>query len=181
MALSETQLQRFETLKAVLHYFYRDNTRSGSHSRHNIKYHSVWIPKYRREVLVGRIPARLKEILEEVARNYKLKIIAQEVMPDHVHILVEAPPTIPPTKIVQYFKGISSKKLREEFLPQLKQHIWKDGVLWATGYYAASVSDGATLEVVAEYIRTQWKRPHKAPDDFEKLQATKKTYSLQNY
>jgi len=85
MAFSEIQPQRFETLKAVLNYFYPDNTRSGSHFRHNIKYHLVWIPKYRREVLVGRIPVRLKEILEEVARSYKLKIIAHEVMPDHVH------------------------------------------------------------------------------------------------
>ena len=148
MALSEIQLHRFETLKAILHYFYRDNTRSGSHSRYNIKYHFVWIPKYRREVLVGKIPARLKEILEEIAQSYKLKIIAQEVMPDHIHILVEAPPIYSPTKIVQLLKGISSKKLREEFLPQLKKHIWKDGVLWATGYYVASVSDSATSDII---------------------------------
>ena len=180
MALSEIQLQRFATLKAVLHYFYRDNTRSGSHSRHNIKYHLVWIPKYRREVLVGRIPERLKEILEEVAKTYGLKIIAQEVMPDHVHVLVEAPPKYSPSKIVQMFKGISSKKLREEFLPQLKPLIWKDGVFWAVGYYVASVSDGATSDVVREYINTQWKRPYKAPNDFEKLQAEQKAYSSQS-
>ena len=86
MAIPDMQLKRFETLKAVLHYFYSDNTRSSSHCRHNIKYHFVWIPKYRREVLVGRIPARLKELLEEIARNYGLKIITQEIMPDHVHI-----------------------------------------------------------------------------------------------
>ncbi|MFZ5376208.1 MAG: IS200/IS605 family transposase [Patescibacteria group bacterium] len=163
MTTSEIQAQRFETLKAVLHYFYRDNTRSGSHSRHNIKYHFVWIPKYRREVLVGKIPARLKEILEEIAQSYKLKIVAQEVMPDHIHVLVEAPPTHSPTKIVQVLKGISSKKLREEFLPQLKKHIWKDGVLWATGYYVASVSDGVTSDVVKEYIETQHQRPYKVP------------------
>lgn len=124
MVFIEIQFQRFETLKAVWHYFYRDNTRSGSHCRYAIKYHFVWIPKYRKEVLVGRIPARLKEILHEVARNYKLKIIALEVMPDHVHILVEAPPIHSPTKIVQLFKSISSKKVREEFLPQIRQHIW---------------------------------------------------------
>jgi len=158
MSLTEKQNQRFDTLKAVLHYFYTDNTRSGAHSRHNIKYHLVWIPKYRREVLVGKIPKRLKEILQEIARTYGLRIIAQEIMPDHVHVLVEAPPKYSPSTIVQMFKGISSKKLREEFLPQLKQRIWKDGVLWATGYYAASVSDGATTEVVREYIETQWDR-----------------------
>lgn len=181
MVLSRIQLQRLETLKAVLHYFYRDNTRSGSHCRHNIKYHFVWIPKYRREVLVGKIPARLKEILEEIARNYKLKIIAQEIMPDHVHILIEAPPTYPPAKIIQWLKGISSKKLREEFLPQLRQHIWKDGVLWAIGYYVASVSDGATSDVVAEYIKTQKERPYKIPGDFEKLQADNKVSHIYDF
>ncbi len=96
-------------------------------------------------------------------------------MPDHVHILVEAPPKYSPAKIVQMFKVISSKKLREEFLPQLKPLIWKDGVLWAVGYYAASVSDGATSDVVKEYIKTQWKRPYKAPNDFMKLHVTNKT------
>jgi hypothetical protein len=80
-------------------------------------------------------------------------------MPDHIHMLVESPPTYSPTTIVRIFKSISLKKLREEFLPQIKQHIWKDGTLWATGYYVVSVSDGATSDVVAEYIRTQWQRP----------------------
>lgn len=174
--ISNIRRQKLETLKAVLHYFLRDNTRSVSHSRYTLKYHIVWIPKYRQEVLVGEIPARLKEILLEVARNYRMKIIAQEVMPNHVHLLVEAPPMLAPTKIVQYFKGISSKKLREEFLPHLKKYIWKEGTLWATGYYIASILDGATSDVVAEYIRTQWKRPYKKPDDFEKLQATPKRY-----
>jgi len=158
---TETQSQRFETLKAVLHYFYSDSTRSGAHCRHTIKYHIVWIPKYRREVLVGEIPKRLKQVLEEIAKKYRLKIIAQEIMLDHVHVLIEAPPKYSPSYIVQLLKGISSKILREEFLPQLKPLIWKDGVLWARGYYIASVSDGATTEVVQEYINTQWDRPYK--------------------
>lgn len=170
MALSEIQLQRYDTLKAVLQYFYRDNTRSGAHCRHNIKYHLIWIPKYRREVLVGEIPKRLKQILEEIAKAYELKIIAQDIMPDHVHVLVEAPPKHSPSKIAQVFKSISSRILREEFLPQLRKFIWKDGVLWATGYYVASVSDGATTEVVAEYINTQKERPYKEIDDSEKFQ-----------
>jgi len=95
-------------------------------------------------------------------------------MPDHVHVLVEAPPKHSPSKIVQVFKSISSKMLREEFLPQLKRLIWKDGVLWARGYYVASVSDGATTEVVREYINTQKGRPYKTPNDFEKLEVLRK-------
>ena len=134
----------------------------------------IWIPKYRREVLVGEIPGRLKQILEEIAKAYELRIIAQEIMPDHVHLLVEAPPKYSPSKIVQIFKSISSKMLREEFLPQLKRLIWKDGVLWARGYYVASVSDGATTEIVREYINTQRDRPYKTSEDLETLQASQK-------
>lgn len=147
--------ERQETLKAVLHYFYTDNTKSTSHSRYNLQYHFVWIPKYRRSFLVGKIAARLKEILKDIAFNYKIKIIAMEVMPDHVHILVEAPPKLAPSRIVQIFKGISSRRLREEFLDIIKQYIWKKRTLWAVGYYVASVSDIATTEIVKEYIKNQ--------------------------
>ena len=67
---------RQETLKAVLHYFYQDNTQSGAHCRYNLKYHIVWIPKYRRSFLSGKIAVRTKEVLYEIARQYKFKIIA---------------------------------------------------------------------------------------------------------
>ena len=146
---------RQDTLKAVLHYFYQDNTRSGLHCRFNLKYHLVWIPKYRRSILVDKIASRLSEILIQVARDYRLKIIAHEVMPDHVHVLVEAPTKYSPAQIAGYFKGISSRRLRQEFPHEIKRHIWKDGVLWATGYYIATVADNVTTEVVEEYIKNQ--------------------------
>lgn len=165
MEISDFRSQRFKTLQAVLQYFYRDNTRSGAHSRYNLKYHIVWIPKYRREILTGSVAGRLAEVLEDIANTYNLKIIAQEVMPDHVHVLVEAPPKYSPATIVQMFKSISSKKLREEFSEPLRKYIWKDGTLWATGYYAATVADGATTDMVREYIKTQWDRPHKKEPD----------------
>ncbi len=99
------QADRQKTLTAVLHYFYQDNTRSGSHCRYSLQYHLVWIPKYRRGFLVGDIAERLKQILKEIARDYRIRIIAMEVMPDHIHMLVEAPPKYAPAKIVQLFKG----------------------------------------------------------------------------
>ncbi|MCA1615568.1 MAG: IS200/IS605 family transposase [Acidobacteria bacterium] len=80
------QAERQKTLKAVLHYFYQDNTRSGSHCRYSLQYHLVWIPKYRRSFLVGAIAERLKQILKEIARDYRIRIIAMEVMPDHIHM-----------------------------------------------------------------------------------------------
>jgi putative transposase len=114
------QADRQKTLKAVLHYFYQDNTRSGAHCRYSLQYHIVWVPKYRRNFLVGEIAERLKQILKEIARDYRIRIIAMEVMPDHIHMLVEAPPKYAPAKIVQLFKGISSRRLRQEFLDVIK-------------------------------------------------------------
>lgn len=151
----DTQPSRQETLKAVLHYFYKDNTKSGGHSRYNLKYHIVWIPKYRRSLLVGRLAARTREIIFEIAKENAFIIIALEVMPDHIHLLVEAPPRYSPAGIVQYFKGMSSKRLREEFHDLIGKFIWKENTLWARGYYIASVADKVTTEVIREYIKNQ--------------------------
>ena len=151
----DERVERYDTLKAVLDYFYHDHTRSGAHSRYNLKYHFVWITKYRRDILIGEMAERLKQVLTEIAHQYGFNIIAQEIMPDHVHMLVEAPPKYAPARIVQIFKSISARRMRMEFLAQIKKHIWKEGVLWAAGYYAASVADGVTTQIVQEYIETQ--------------------------
>jgi putative transposase len=151
----DDQPSRQETLKAVLHYFYKDNTRSGSHSRYNLKYHIVWITKYRRSFMIGRFAARARQVLYEIAKQYGFLIIALEIMPDHIHLLVESPPRYSPTTIVQYLKGISSKMLRDEFLDVIGQFIQKEGTLWARGYYIATVADQVTTEVIREYIKNQ--------------------------
>jgi putative transposase len=151
----QTRESRQETLKAVLHYFYQDNTQSGAHCRYNLKYHIVWIPKYRRSFLSGKIAVRTKEVLHEIAQEYNFTIIALEVMPDHIHLLIEAPPKYAPSKIVGYLKGLSSKALRAEFSDLIKKYIWKENTLWARGYYIASLADGVTTGIVKEYINNQ--------------------------
>jgi putative transposase len=166
------QADRHKTLKAVLHYFYQDNTRSGSHCRYSLQYHLVWIPKYRRSFLVGEIAERLKQILKEIARDYRIHIIDMEVMPDHVHMLVEAPPKYAPAKIVQLFKGISSRRLRQEFLELIKKYIWKEGTLWAIGYYIGSVSDQVTTELVKDYIRNQKSKDESLKQKSKYIQAS---------
>jgi putative transposase len=155
----EEHTRRQEVLKAILHYFYQETTRAGAHTRYTIKYHFVWIPKYRKPILVGPIAVRLRQILDEIASDYGLTIIAQEVMPDHVHILVEAHPTHAPSYIAQVFKSISARKLRQEFSEAIKKHIWKEGSFWASGYYVVSVGDGITTEMVKEYIENQKDKP----------------------
>lgn len=151
----DEQPDRQETLKAVLHHFYQDNTRSSAHSRYNLKYHLVWITKYRRAFLVGRLAERLRQLFAEIAHDYGFRIIAQEVMPDHIHLLIEAPPKYAPSKIAQIFKGISSRRMRQESPDTIKRYTWKEGTLWARGYYIASVADRVTTEIVKEYINNQ--------------------------
>jgi putative transposase len=153
--MTEEASKRQETLKAVLHYFYQDNTRSGAQCRYDLKYHLVWIPKYRRSLLTGDLASRLKEILHEVADEYQFRIIAVEVMPDHIHLLLEAPPKYSPSAIAGIIKGISSRRMRAEFLGIISKHVSKENTLWARGYYIASVADGVTTEVVKEYIENQ--------------------------
>jgi putative transposase len=149
------QTTRQETLKAVLHYFFQETTRAGSHCRYSLQYHLVWIPKYRRSFLVGAIAERLLQILREIARDYRFFIIAMEVMPDHIHMLIEAPPKYAPSRIVQIFKSISARRLRQEFPQRIQRYIWKEHVVWAVGYYIGSVGNGATTELVREYIENQ--------------------------
>jgi len=151
----DDQEKRQKTLKAVLDYFYQENTRSGSHSRYNLKYHVVWITKYRRSFLVGKLAERLQSIIGDIAHKYGFRVIVHEVMPDHIHMLIEARPTDAPATIVQIFKSVSSRKMREEFLNTIQEHIWKEGTLWAAGYYIATVADGVTTEVIREYIENQ--------------------------
>ena len=155
---------RYETLKAVLDYFYQDNTQSGAHSRYNIKYHLVWTTKYRREVLTGDMSQRLKEVLEGVSDDFGWRIIAQEIMSDHVHILIETAPKYSPAKIAGILKSLSARKMREEFLGQICKQIWKSGTLWSRGYYVATVADGVTTDVVKEYIETQRIRDNVLPN-----------------
>lgn len=90
-------------------------TKHSPHSAYIINFHLVWIPRYRKKVLVGSVEARLKELLADIATQYGFEILAVEVMPDHVHLFVSAPPKFAPAEIVRLFKGITSRRLKKEF------------------------------------------------------------------
>ena len=81
----------------------------------SLKYHLVWCPKYRREVLAGKIEARLRQLIVEKAAELDMTIHAFEIMPDHVHLFVESDPTRCVAEIVNRLKGFSSHILRKEF------------------------------------------------------------------
>jgi putative transposase len=116
----------------------------------SLKYHLVWCPKYRRKVLVSPIDDRLKELIAETAEQHGMTVHSMEVMPDHVHLFVEADPSLCVAEIVNRFKGRSSRILRQEFAP-LRSRL---PTLWSRSYYAGSI--GAVSEtVVRRYIESQ--------------------------
>ena len=129
-----------------------EHYRTGSHSRFDIKYHFVWVTKYRKSILTGEVGMRLREIVREVCRTNEIEILQGAVSSDHVHVLLSCPPSLSPSKIMQYIKGKSSRKLLMEFKHLQKQYWGRH--FWARGYFVAS-SGNVTDEVIMEYIRQQ--------------------------
>ena len=117
---------------------------------YSCKYHVVWCPKYRRKVLTGEIEARLKELILETAASINAEIIEMEVMPDHVHLLMEVDPQYGINRAVRHIKGVSSHALRTEF-PALKSRL---PTLWTNSYFVSTVG-GASLEAIKKYIENQ--------------------------
>lgn len=117
---------------------------------YSCKYHIIWCPKYRRPVLDDGIDTRLIEILRAVAAEHQAEIIELEVMPDHVHLLVEVDPQYGIHRLVKNLKGVSSRLLRAEF-PSLKSRL---PTLWTNSYFVCTVG-GAPLEVIKQYIENQ--------------------------
>lgn len=124
--------------------------KSNNNVVYSCKYHVVWCPKYRRKVLVDGVDVRLKEICREVASELSFEIMEMEVMPDHVHMLVEVDPRFGIHRAVKRMKGRSSHDLREAF-PWLKRRL---PTLWTNSYFVSTVG-GAPLEIVKQYIESQ--------------------------
>ena len=124
----------------------------GAHTTHRLKYHLVWIPKYRKRVLLGPLERRLYELLRECAEVNNWTIIELNVQRDHVHLLIQLPPKEAVSHAMQIMKGGTSKKIREEF-PELEEFLWGDS-LWAEGYFAESVGQVTEARIRA-YIQNQ--------------------------
>jgi putative transposase len=119
----------------------------------------VWATKYRYQVLRGEVAERSRDIIRQVCMSRELTIIEGHVSLDPVHILVSCPPTLSPAKSVQYSKGVSSRKLQEEF--SHLQTRYGGQPLWARGYFCATVGT-VTQEPIQEYIA---KHEEQSPDE----------------
>jgi putative transposase len=118
------------------------------HAVYDTKYHLVWIPKYRKKIFSDN---RLKEIFHEISEHYEFEIDTMEVVCDHIHSFLSAPPSYSPAKIVNILKGASSRIMFNEF-PELKRHLW-GSELWSDGYFVRTVGDKVTTEVIKRYIQ----------------------------
>lgn len=124
------------------------------HSNNNIVYrciyHVIWCPKYRRPVLVNEVEQRLKQIIKQVAEKRQSEIQEIEVMPDHIHLVVEVDPQYGIHRLVRQMKGLSSHILRQEF-SHLRTRL---PTLWTNSYFVATVG-GAPLSILKQYVENQ--------------------------
>ena len=125
----------------------------GSHTTHRLMYHIIWLPKYRKKVLEGCVKKRVEDVLREIADINGWEIQELNVQLDHVHLMIQLPPSISVSKAVQFLKGVSSKTIREELPQEIKRMLWgKD--FWAEGYFAETVGN-VTEETIRNYIKNQ--------------------------
>jgi len=125
---------------------------TGAHTTHRLRFHLVWIPKYRRRVLEGAIASRVEELFREASEVNAWTMHELNIQPDHVHLLLQFPPRLSVSKVVNVLKGGSSRVIRMEF-PDLTEFLWGKS-FWCDGYFAETV--GQTEEaVIRRYIQNQ--------------------------
>jgi putative transposase len=132
----------------------------GAHTKHRLQYHLVFIPKYRKRVLIGKVAIRTRALFYEAAQVNQWWIHELNIQRDHAHVLIQLEPDVSVAKAVQYLKGGSSFKLRQEF-PELEEFLWGDS-FWADGYFAESVGI-AQEEMIRKYIREQTEQDQSVP------------------
>lgn len=124
--------------------------KASRHSKYNINYHIVWIPKHRRPILGEKTKKRLGKIFQEIAKERGLEILAQEIMPDHIHIFISSPPKNSPALIVNWLKGISARRYNQRYKSKIK---------WTRSYYVGTAGT-VTAETIRRYIDEQTKKDH---------------------
>ena len=130
-----------------------DGYRKNSHTVYDIKYHVIWVTKYRYKGLSGPIAIRARELIRQGCEARGIIILQGSVGKDHIHLLISCPPSLAPSKILQYLKGRSSRLLQDEF-PELKKRYCGQH-LWARGYFCATVGT-VTEDIIRNYIANQF-------------------------
>ena len=128
-----------------------NDMKSLSHSKWRCKYHIVFAPKYRRQIIYGKIKVDIGRILRELCERKKVNIIEGECCPDHIHLLVEIPPYLSIAQFMGYLKSKSSLMIFDRHA-NLK-YKYGNRHFWCRGYYVDTV--GRNEKIIKEYIRNQ--------------------------
>ena len=137
--------------------------RKNSHTLFDIKYHIVWITKYRKPILTPKRAIRVRELIREISLAHNVEIIKGHISKDHIHLLVSVPPQLSVSTLTQYYKGKTSRKLLQED-KQLSKLYWGQH-LWARGYFAVS-SGTITDEAIMSYIQNHTEDNEDRGDNF---------------
>ena len=123
--------------------------RSTRHSKYNINYHLVWIPKYQRPVLTGDVADHLKDIFHTIAEKKGVEILSLEIMPDDIHLFISSPPQNAPSLLINWFKGISARMY----------NYWynETTIKWTNSYFVGTAGT-VTAETIKKYIEEQKSR-----------------------
>lgn len=127
--------------------------RTGRHCVFVLHAHLVFVTKYRHRVFEDRHLTRLEEIVRAVCADFDVELVEFNGESEHVHLLVNFPPKVALARLVNSLKGVSSRRMRQEF-PELARHYWRANRLWSASYFAGSVG-GAPLTVLRQYIEQQ--------------------------
>ena len=133
-----------------------NDIRRGRHCVFKMHVHLVFVAKYRRKVFDGDAVQRLRAIFGNVCTDFDAQLIEMDGEDDHVHLLVEYPPKVAVSALVNSLKGVSSRLLRKD-RPDIRDRYWK-GVLWSPSYFASSCG-GAPISIIRQYIEQQ-NTPH---------------------
>jgi putative transposase len=130
-----------------------EGVRTGRHCVFVLHAHLVFVTKYRHKVFSDRHLTRLEEVMRAVCRDFECELVEFNGESNHVHLLVNFPPKVALSKLVNSLKGVSSRRMRQEF-PDLVLHYWRAQRLWSGSYFAGSVG-GAPISVLRQYIEQQ--------------------------
>ncbi len=128
--------------------------KSGHHCVYDLKYHLILVTKYRKKYFTPQILNRLQEICKDLCSKWSVELIEFGGESDHIHLLISTTPTMQLSKFVGNLKTVSSRTIRKEYQEHFRKFYWKP-VLWTRAYCIIS-SGGAPIDVIRNYIRSQW-------------------------
>jgi putative transposase len=131
-----------------------DGLKTSNHAAYSLHYHVILTVKYRHKCITGQMLERLREIFSDVSRSWRCELVEFGGEADHVHLLVEAHPSMNLARFVGNLKTVSSRYLRKEYAQHLKRFFWKTR-FWNSAYGVVSAGGHASIEQLLEYIQDQ--------------------------